>query len=123
MHIHPSEGEERQSEHRGFLLGFAACGFGRAGISGFDMAAGKQPAVQAAVVDEQDVATVRVNEESRASEVTGGELVAGQGIGRMRQEPEDEFTALLILRLLEFTNQVEGLLQKGHLPKLALLGA
>ena len=62
-------------------------------VGGFDVAAGEQPAIQAAVMDEEDAIAVGREDEAAGGDVAGSELVAGEGMGGAVEQEEDEFEA------------------------------
>ena len=55
-------------------------------VAGFDVSAGEQPAIEAAVMDEEDAIAIGGQDEAAAGDVSGSELIAGEGIGGALEE-------------------------------------
>jgi len=77
-------------ESAGLFQDFPARGIGEGGVGWFDVAAGEEPAIEAAVVDEEDAIVVGGEDESGGGDVSGRELLAGEGVGRALEDHEDE---------------------------------
>jgi hypothetical protein len=63
-------------------------------VFGFDVAAGEQPTVEAAMVDQPETVVVGGEDEAGAGDVAGGELVAGERFRRAVEEGQDQVAAL-----------------------------
>ena len=72
---------------------FAASRIADERIVRLDMAAGKQPTLQAAVEDKKDAVSGGSEHQAGAGDVTGIELMAGEGLRRGGQQRQDEFFA------------------------------
>jgi hypothetical protein len=76
-----------------FFEDLPAGSIGQSGVLGFDVAAGKEPAVEATVVDEENAAGIGRDDETGAGDVAGCELTAGKRIAGAREKHKDEVAA------------------------------
>jgi hypothetical protein len=74
----------------GLFDDFAAGSVPDFGVGGLDVSAGKEPAVEAAMMNEQEAFVVGGEDESSAGDVAGSELGAGEGRQGGLEEHEDE---------------------------------
>jgi len=82
------------------------------GLAGVDVTAHLQPAVETAVMMEQEPAARRIDDEAARGDVAGNELVAGERIEAVADEVED---VALMLRLPGVGRPVRSeLLQQFH---------
>ena len=78
----------------GFLDDLAASRVADCSIFGLDVAARQQPAIQSAMVNQQDSLAVQGQHQARAGDVTGSEMGAGEWRWRELQQHEYEFETL-----------------------------
>ena len=72
----------------------AAAGGADIGVFGFDVAAREQPAVQAAVMDQQQPLAPGAKDQAATGDVAGAELVARERSRGAFEQQKDEFAAL-----------------------------
>jgi hypothetical protein len=77
----------------GFFEDLATSGVRDCGIVRFDVTAGEQPPVEAAMMDEQETFAIGSQNQAGAGDVAGGEVIAGEGVGDVLEQEEDEFAA------------------------------
>ncbi len=75
----PASANCRSQDGARFLDYFAAGGSVDAVVGGFDVASGEQPAIQAAVMDEQDADAIGRQDEATGGDVSGSELSREKG--------------------------------------------
>ncbi len=94
--VEPGErrGGVRDELSAGLFDDFAAGGVPDLGIFGFDVAAGKEPAIQPAVMDQEDPFAVGGKDQAGAGDVARSELMAGKGSAVAFEEHQDQFARL-----------------------------
>jgi hypothetical protein len=99
-----------------FLEEFADGGVGEGGVSGFDVAAGEEPAVEPPMMQREDAGGVGGDDEGGSSDVSGDKLVAGERIGRLGEEEEGEFEGLISGQVAggQRLQEGEGIGDVGH---------
>jgi hypothetical protein len=81
-------------EGTGLFDDFATGGIGDGEVGGLDVSAGQEPALQAAVMNDEDAFAIGSEDHTAAGDVAGDELFAGERLRGMLEKEEDELDAL-----------------------------
>jgi len=96
MNINAAQGRQgiRMESDAGLLYDFAAGCIPDRGIFRLHVAARQEPAVQPAMVHQQNAPPICGEHQARARDVARREVISGEGRRRRLQEHEDQFEAL-----------------------------